>query len=233
MADQPVGCLTSRVLGSARRLLIMTSAKTRAKRVLLPKPGVRTIPAGPARGARMLIDFEHQTRTYLGLYEIELNRHLHRFLRPGISAFDVGGQHGYDALLIARQTRGEVASFECDPECLARMRENFALNDSRIVAVPGTVGVDITLDDWAYGPGFVPDFIKIDIDGGEAAALRSSSRLLAERHPSVVVEVHSESLEAECGALLVDHGYRPTIINQRLLWPDRRPIPHNRWLAAD
>jgi hypothetical protein len=209
------------------------SVKTRAKRTLLPAPGVRTILAGPARGVRMRIDFGHQTRTYLGLYELELNRYLRRFLQCGAAAFDVGGQHGFDALLIARQTRGPVASFECDPECVARMRKNFALNDASITAVPGFVGRDVRLDDWAFGPGFVPDFIKVDIDGGEAAALRSASRVLDERHPSLVVEVHSQELEAECGALLVEHGYRPVIVNQRLLWPDLRPIAHNRWLVAE
>lgn len=209
------------------------SVKTRAKRALLPAPGVRTIPAGPARGVRMRIDFEYQTRTYLGLYELEVNRYLRRCLHRGAAAFDVGGQYGYDALLIARQTRGPVASFECDPECVARMSQNFALNDVSIVAVQGVVGRDVSLDEWAFGPGFVPDFIKIDIDGGEAAALRSANRVLNERHPSLVVEVHSEALEAECGALLVEQGYRPVIVNQRRLWPDLRPIAHNRWLVAE
>lgn len=209
------------------------SVKARAKRALIPAPRVRTLPAGPARGARMLIDFSHQTRCYLGLYELELNRYLRRFLCRGSAAFDVGGQHGYDALLIARHTRGPVASFECDPECVARMCQNFALNDGSIVAVPGAVGRDVGLDDWALGPGFVPDFIKVDIDGGEVAALRSARRVLDERHPSLIVEVHSEELEAECGALLVEHGYRPVVVNQRLLWPDQRPIAHNRWLVAE
>ena len=144
----------------------------------------------------------------------------------------MGGQHGYDALLIARKTGGPVASFECDPKCVALMRENFALNDAPIVVVDGTVGEDIGLDDWAYGAGFVPDFIKIDVDGGEAAALQSATRLLADRRPALVVGVDSEALEAECGALLLDHGYRPVIVNQRLVWPDLRPIDHNRWLVA-
>jgi hypothetical protein len=37
----------------------------------------------------MQLDLLYETRVYLGLYEVELNRHLHRLLRPGTIAFDV------------------------------------------------------------------------------------------------------------------------------------------------
>jgi hypothetical protein len=186
----------------------------------------------------MRIDFQHQTRTYLGLYEIELNRHLWRVLLPGVTAFDIGVQHGYDSLVIAKHTRARVAAFECDPTCLAAMRANFALNPGLagviepVSAMVGTGAGCLGLDEWAYGGGFVPDFIKLDIDGGEVDALRSAERMLTERHPPIIVEVHSPELEWECGAILVSHGYRPLTVSQRTLLPDWRPIEHNRWLVA-
>jgi hypothetical protein len=186
----------------------------------------------------MRIDFASQTRIYLGLYEIELDRHLRRILRAGMTSFDVGAQHGYDSLAIANRTGSAVAAFECEPECLERMRESFALNPRLaplIEPVQATVGAQIGglgLDDWAYNGGFVPDFIKLDIEGGELDALRSAQRILTERHPALVVEVHSEQLERDTGALLLQHGYRPMVVSQRGLWPDRRPAEHNRWLVA-
>jgi hypothetical protein len=186
----------------------------------------------------MWIDFQYQTRTYLGLYEIELNRHLRRILRPGVTAFDVGVQHGYDSLVIAKHTCTSVAAFECDPACVAGMTENFALNPNLanlIRPVQAMVGDEaglLGLDDWAYGGGFVPDFIKLDIDGGEVAALRSAQQILSERHPPLIVEVHSPELERDCGKLLVGHGYRPIIVSQRKIAPDYRPTAHNRWLVA-
>jgi Methyltransferase FkbM domain len=213
--------------------------KQALKKAVLPDPGPRRFRFGIARGCRMLVDFDSQTHIYLGLYEMELNRYLRRLLRSGTTTFDVGVQHGYDSLLVANQTRASVASFECDPKCIERMRLNFALNseiEGLITIIEGTVGDgadDIRLDQWAYGEkGFVPDLIKIDIDGGEVGALRSAERLLSERKPSLVVETHSPELEAECGRMLVEHGYEPVIVNQRRVLPDRRPIPHNRWLVA-
>ncbi len=184
----------------------------------------------------MHIDFARQTRAYLGLYEIELNRHLRRILRPGVSAFDVGAQHGYDSLVIAKLTHAPVAAFECDSDCLAGMNESFGLNPHLaplIRSVSGMVGHDLGLDEWAYGGGFIPDFIKLDIEGGELVALRSAQRLLAERHPALVVEVHSAKLERECGRFLTDRGYRLIIVNPRRWLPDYRPgIELNRWLVA-
>lgn len=216
----------------------MGGTRRAIKRAALPSPGPRRLAVGIGRGLRMRIDFVHQTRTYLGLNEIELNRYLRRVLLPGATAFDIGVQHGYDSLVIAKHTHARVAAFEGDPTCVAAMRANFALNPSLanlIEPISATVGTGagcVGLDEWAYGGGFVPDFIKLDIDGGEVDALRSAERILSERHPPIIVEVHSAELEWECGAVLVGNGYRPLIVSQRALLPDWRPTEHNRWLVA-
>ena len=217
----------------------MVQIKQAAKQLVLPsgcKP--RRLRFGLARGLRMQIDFAHQMRAYLGLYEIELSRYLRRMLRPGVTAFDVGGQHGYDALVIAGLTGGRVASFECDPKCVQGMSESFRLNPhiagliEPIEAMVGDGRDELGLDEWAYNGGFVPDFIKIDIEGSELAALRSAERILRERHPAIIIETHSLDLEHSCGLLLIEHGYRPVVVHQRRVWPDRRLMEHNRWLVS-
>ncbi len=217
----------------------MPTLRQHVKRVVLPAAAPRTLPRGLARGIRMNVDFTDLTRTYLGLYEIELNRFLRRMLTPGVTAFDIGVQYGYDTLTIAKLTGAPVAAFERDPRWVEHMTANFALNPGigdLITPVVGAVGDEpgqIGLDDWAYGVGFVPDFIKLDIDGGEVGALRCARRILSERRPDLIVETHTPALEQECGRILLEHGYRPTIVHQRGLWPDLRPTEHNRWLVAD
>jgi len=212
--------------------------KQTIKRIVLPSPGPRRLPVGIGCGLHIQIDFQHQTHMYLGLYEIELNRYLRRILTPGAVAFDVGGQYGYDALVIAKHTAARVACFECDPACLRVMSESFRLNPSiaslikPVEAVVGDSRDELGLDEWAYNGGFVPDFIKLDIEGGELAALRSAQRILSERHPSLIVEVHSRELERGCGNILVGHGYRPIVLSPRKIARDRRPTEHNRWLVA-
>ena len=77
-----------------------------------------------------------------------------------------------------------------------------------------------------------PDFIKVDVDGGELDVLQSAESTLSQV-PALIVETHSAELERACGRLLVDHGLRVTVVSQRKLGTEMRPIPHNRWLVAE
>lgn len=202
---------------------------------------------GIGRGLRMNIDFDGgQTRLFLGLYEVELSRHLRRLCRPGHRAFDVGGQYGYDALVIAKLTGAEVLSLECDEDYCTKIVENVALNpmcadrirvektfvsDTTTLAFVGGAATR-TLDRLA-SEFFLPDFIKMDIEGAEVDALHGADSILSTRMPSLLIEVHSVELERSCCEILTRHGYKWTAVDPRRWLPDYRPIEHNRWLVAE
>jgi Methyltransferase FkbM domain len=216
------------------------------KRAVLPAPGPRRILGGLGRGITMEVDFDHETRLYLGLYEIELNRHLRRMITQGSLCYDVGALGGYYALVFAKLARSRVATFECEAASAARVWHNVRLNrdlQPHIQVVNRPVGAEpgqLRLDDFAFSAeGFAPDFIKVDVDGGELSVLRSARHLLAARHPRLIVETHSPRLEDACGRLLVEHGYRPVIVNQRsVLKEPRHGVTGdghddlNRWLVC-
>lgn len=211
-----------------------------AKRTMLPVGlGERTLPAGLGRGLRMDIDFAHETRMFLGLYEIEISRHLRRMCTSGTRSFDVGAAEGFDSLVFAKLTGAAVASFEREEALMGRLRHTVGLNPTLaplIAPVLATVGSgemgSLALDEYAEHH-FVPDFMKIDVEGAEADVLRGATRILQDRGPALLVEVHSAQLEQECGSIMVRWGYRPLVVSQRRLWPDTRGIAHNRWLVAD
>jgi hypothetical protein len=209
-----------------------------AKRRLAPAPGPRRLPAGIGRGLVLNVDFADHTRLYLGLYELELNRHLRRLCPPGTTSFDVGGSFGYDALVLAKLSGAPVITFEADPIAVARLRTNLALNPgeaANVEVIEGFVGArppQTRLDDVAT-QRFVPGFLKVDVDGAELEVLRGAEQLLREHGPAVVLETHAPDLEEACGALLAGAGYRVTVVHQRRLLRDHRPIPHNRWLVAE
>lgn len=218
--------------------LTLAAAKSR----LLPTGSkLRRIPFGIGRGAIVPVDFARHTRLYMGLYEVELNRHLRTLCTLGMPTFDVGAQLGYDALVLARLSRAPVLSFEADHALAQTMVETFLANrdisgllSARHATIARTSGGGkISLDDVAYGDGFVPGLIKFDIDGGEVEALKGSGRLLREARPHLVIETHSLELERDCALLLKAAGYRPRIVHQRTVWPDHRPTSHNRWLVAE
>jgi hypothetical protein len=152
--------------------------------------------------------------------------------------FDVGGQHGYDALVFAKLAgpEGRVVSFDCEPSAVAEMERNFAANPALAnkvtprLAFVGTGAGCLSIDE-AAREYFQPTFIKLDIEGGEVDALRGASEALRQR-PSLLIEVHGESAEAESRKILVEHGYQPETVNRRKWLTEYRPMAHNRWLVC-
>lgn len=65
----------------------------------------------------------------------------------------------------------------------------------------------IRLDDFA-ATSPVPDFIKMDIEGAEVAALNGARQLLGGSHrPKMLIEFHGEQLRRDCMAILEGFGY--------------------------
>lgn len=197
----------------------------------------RRLPFGPAAGCVMKVDFHHCFQMYLGIYERELWRHFKRLVRPGYNSFDVGGQGGYYALLLGKISGGQVVSFECDKAAAEEMRDTFARNRYRIDTVEAFVGDSTaapgtTTLDAAAAQTFVPDFIKMDIEGAENQALLGARGILADRKPSLIIEVHGRDVEDECRKILQSHGYAPETVDQRPFLKEVRPLAHNRWLVC-
>jgi FkbM family methyltransferase len=64
----------------------------------------------------------------------------------------------------------------------------------------------VTLDTVAAAHG-VPDFVKIDTEGGELKALQGAGGLLAGRATCWMTEFHALSLRDECERIFADAGY--------------------------
>jgi hypothetical protein len=221
------------------------SAVGRALRATLVRPGrAWRIPIGLGRGLRMEVDPHAPLHAYLGTAEIEIAGHIRRLARPGSRCFDVGGHDGYYAMVLARLTGSQVASFEFDDECVSRMRRNLALNQQlagqvRIIETyvahehlqtPRTDTLDGLI---AAGQVFEPDLIKIDVEGAETSVLGGAQELLRAAHPHLVIETHSASLEGECVRLLQAAGYSPEVVEQRRWLSENRGEAHNRWIVAE
>ncbi|HEU0303485.1 MAG TPA: FkbM family methyltransferase [Gaiellaceae bacterium] len=136
-----------------------------------------------------------------------------------------------------------MLAVEADPTTCDRLRRNVAANPELAPAVE-VVGSrvamktkpdegTVSLDDLAYGAdGFVPDLVKLDVEGMEVRAIRGGQRLLSERRPHVIVETHSQDLDAACRELLEDHGYAVEAVEARRWAPEVRTAELNRWLVA-
>lgn len=72
------------------------------------------------------------------------------------------------------------------------------------IQVPG-----ISLDEFVFGQGNPPPHVlKVDIEGGEVLAWPGMRRLLAEAHPSLVMELHGQESIQVTWEILSGLGYR-------------------------
>ena len=163
-----------------------------------------------------------------------------RRVEVGSVHVDVGGSSGYDALLLAKLTDAPVLTIEASERVVDELTRNVAANpglDVRILHArvgAATTADVVSLDELAYGEGFAPGLVKIDIEGAELDALRGATRLLREGRPALVVEVHSPTLEDDCRVFVCESGYPPpTVVDQRRVLKEERPLAHNRWLIWD
>jgi hypothetical protein len=186
----------------------------------------------------MEVEPRQRVRNYLGVHEWELNGFFKRLVVPGSKCFDLGGNEGYDALMLANLSKSKVVTFDFDPVMLEQLRLNIAHNPTlHIQVVESYIGSqsrdgEMTIDD-AARRFFMPDFIKMDIEGAEDLALDGASETLSQRHPGMIIEVHGADKEERCLAILRRYAYRTLIVNQSwFLKESERGVGHNRWLIA-
>jgi FkbM family methyltransferase len=117
--------------------------------------------------------------------------------------FAVGGTDGAATFsIMPESSMGKLASSPFQPEA----------------AAVDAVTVQIrSLDSLLAAGGIEPaDFLKIDIEGAELTALQGAARLIAERKPSFLIEVHSRDLAIDCRDLLVAAGYRTRFVQSEV-----------------
>lgn len=135
---------------------------------------------------------------------------------PGAVAIDVGAAYGYVTLVMAHAVGagGKVIAFEADADRFDGLEQNIADNGLRgrcdlwhaFVAERSDGARRITIDDVVARRGLDRvDFVKIDVDGGDADVLRGATRTLCEHQPVVVVEMTRD--QAFIVDLLRSHGY--------------------------
>ncbi|RWI98824.1 FkbM family methyltransferase [Mesorhizobium sp.] len=139
-------------------------------------------------------------------------------LRPGMVAVDCGAHHGMMTALFAKRVgpQGLVHAFELLPANANVITRNVALNRlGNVRVVPAGVSEFSSVDraqtqqgnavlhnegdaivrlvslDEEFGGRIKIDFLKLDVEGCELAALRGARKTLAHSRPLIDLEIHS------------------------------------------
>jgi hypothetical protein len=226
--------------------MAMIPVKTRLKTLLLGSPGVhpRRIRAGLLRGLYFNVDTACKSSRLIGFDEREIAGATRRLAAGVKIALDIGANDGWYSLFFASRPNIErVYAFEPSAEIRSALDANFRLNDPALHAkltVSDKMVGNATRSEWCRLDDELPDLpgpalFKIDVEGGELDVLKGARNLLSKAANCLIIETHSSDLERDCIAFLTELGYQTRIVKNgwyRLLLPEARSIPHNRWLVA-
>ena len=218
-------------LAGLRRMPVVGPCLSWASRRFVPRDSLVWVEvrSGPAQGLWLHLN-PRTGRTYFeGGGEPEVQTALKKYLRPGMTFYDIGANIGFFSLLAARIVGkdGRVIAFEADPEIAARLRVHVTRNNFPAISVEekavwleaGTVffartdpemspdrglghvvassTVDtiqvsaVSLDEYVRTAP-APDFLKCDVEGTEVEVFRGAQRVLREKRPTILCEMHSD-----------------------------------------
>ena len=194
---------------------------------LIPPGAVLPILSGPLKGLKWVARAGNHG-CWMGTYELDTQQRIVQEA-PGCDiAFDLGANHGFFTMLLARYCRVVVA-VEASAPNVAVLERHLGINGVRNCKIlHAAAGKENGLSFFAEGPNhatgrvsaeggmevnlvsleelvkrFGPaSVIKMDVEGAEFEVLEGGADYLRERRPKLFVSTHSDNIREDCVRLL-------------------------------
>ena len=202
---------------------------------LLPQNFYWRIPFGVMKGVRWRVRSANSGQA-LGWYENDTEAEfIHHIFKSSVF-WDVGANVGWFSIMAVKlNSTVRVIAFEPDESNLQHLKQHKSLNSfDSIDIIESAVGsasgksrftashqqgrlsdngdnvVDvITADEFIdTEENAIPDFIKLDIEGGESDFLIGAVKLLHHYQPTLLLSAHGYQKRDECKELLMQYNYR-------------------------
>lgn len=203
---------------------------------LVPQGTEVPVLGGINRGKRWIAGASTTNSTWIGTYERDHAGALAQFVRPGMIVYDIGANVGFYSLALSGLVgeSGRVYAFEPEARNAYMLHRHIEMNHLQNVTlvqaavsdVVGLVGFGgntehahiargsayqipaITLDEFIGAGNPQPSFIKMDIEGGECAALEAGTSILSKGEAVWMMATHAPELRTRCCEILAGYGYR-------------------------
>ena len=203
---------------------------------LIPRHAVIKVKSGPCKGMSWVAG-SGTHGCWLGTYELDKQAVMQKFVRPGMTIYDIGANSGYYTLLFSRLVgkTGRVYAFEPLPENAAFLLRHIKMNGLENVTLVntavaqangvspfnisssnymGSLGGGATLNvptmalDELKSKGFpVPELIKMDVEGAEALVLEGARDVLKAGKAVWFIALHGREATERSFRILKDSGY--------------------------
>jgi FkbM family methyltransferase len=203
---------------------------------LVPRESIVPILRGELKGQRWIVGSGIH-RCWLGFYEHEKQQRISEAVQPNTVFYDVGANVGFYTLLGSLLVgAGKVFAFEPLLHNIEYLRKHLALNRVQNVEVlelaiadengdalfevestgsmghlshGGAVKVQTATLDFLLEQGRIlpPNYIKMDIEGAELAALRGAQRCIQQYRPQIFLATHGQEIHSQCCRLLESWGF--------------------------
>jgi FkbM family methyltransferase len=213
---------------------------------LIPSETVVRILQGPLKGYKW-VKGSSINGCWLGTYEMDKQVLFSKYIKEGMTVYDIGANVGFYSLLASHLTGkvGNVYSFEPLPQNLNYLNKHVQLNSLTNVevfnkAVTNKAGIlyfkigsdssqgrlssegelkveAITIDEFVEQNHIPPSLIKMDIEGAEYDALLGAEKVLRKYEPIIFLATHGAEIQKNCINFLKNIGYKLSSISDKPL----------------
>lgn len=170
---------------------------------------------------------------YFGTYELEIKDYIISKSNNAKIIFNIGAAYGYYASYFSKKTN-RIILFEPDNSSCKKLIElsklikfDFKIENKFVSDFDDNKTISLNNAFVKYG---IPDFIKVDIEGGEINLLNKSYDTIKEKNINLIIELHSEEIELSIVHNLHKSNIEFKIIDSFAKTKIDRKVNYMKWL---
>lgn len=172
---------------------------------------------------------------FFGTYELEIRDFIISKVKNAKKIYNIGAAYGYYASYFSKKCEN-IFLFEPDPSSCKKLRElsklinfNFKIENKFVSNFDDKNTISLNKAFEKYG---IPDFIKIDIEGGERNLLDGSYDIIKNKNINMIIELHSQEIEDIITKKLNKHDINYNIVNSYKKTKLIRKVSYMKWLIV-